>query len=69
MSENKEEYKEKFVCRDCGLVHETPLAPEDAKKDDWKLIVLSAAGIAAIILIWMWVFKWGVPLVKKLSES
>jgi hypothetical protein len=63
----EEEMKDRKVCEQCGLIHETPLAPGESKADDLKMIVLSAAGIGLIVLIWIWVFKWGVPLVKHLS--
>jgi hypothetical protein len=61
------ELKVRKVCEKCGVIHETPL-PEGAASDNWKMIALSAAGIGLIVLIWIWVFRWGVPLVKKLSE-
>lgn len=56
------------VCAKCGLVYEEELPPGAAAADDWKLIAMSAAGIGILALIWFWVFKWGVPLVKRLSE-
>jgi hypothetical protein len=66
--ETKPEFTEKRVCEKCGLVHEVPIPAEQAKADDWKMIVMSIAGIAMIAFIWVWVFKWGVPLVKHLSQ-
>jgi hypothetical protein len=64
-----EELKDRKVCEQCGLVHELPLSPDEAKSDDWKMIVLSVVGIGMIVLIWVWVFKWGVPLVKHLTSG
>jgi hypothetical protein len=63
----EEEAKIRKVCEQCGLVHEIPLSQDESKSDDWKMIALSVAGIGMIVLIWVWVFKWGVPLVKHLS--
>ena len=62
-----EETKIRKVCEQCGLTHEMPPSPEESRSDDWKIIVLSVFGIGLIVLIWVWVFKWGVPLVKHLS--
>ncbi|GEM_PF-1741572 len=67
MSEDKEEMKIRKVCGQCGLVHETAAEPGEAGADDWKMIALSIVGIGLIALIWVWVFRWGVPLVKSVS--
>lgn len=64
---SREEITIKKVCGQCGLIHELPDA-EDARSGDWKIIALSVFGIGLIVLIWIWVFRWGVPLVKKISE-
>ena len=69
MAEKKTEITDKKVCEKCGLIHETPVPAGEGRADEWKMIGLSAAGIAIIVLIWVWVFKWGVPLVKHLSGS
>lgn len=75
MGTEKEEEKQeeeravaRKVCAKCGLTHEEELPPDAGRGDDWKLIALSAGGIGLLALIWFWVFKWGVPLVKRLSE-
>ncbi|MFA6451228.1 MAG: hypothetical protein WCX65_17265 [bacterium] len=69
MPKNSEEIaKTRKVCEQCGLIHEIPLSQDESKADDWKMIALSVAGIGMIALIWVWVFRWGVPLVKRLSE-
>jgi hypothetical protein len=67
VAEENQQPTEKKVCEKCGLIHETPLPPGEGKGDEWKIAALSIAGIGMIALIWIWVFKWGVPLVKKLS--
>ena len=68
MAENNgEETKIRKVCEQCGLIHEVPVPSEEAGSDDWKIIVLSIVGIGIIVLIWILVFKLGVPLVKQLS--
>jgi hypothetical protein len=63
-----EEAKTRKVCVQCGTIHELPLSPDESRSDDWKMIMLSIVGIGMIVLIWVWVFKWGVPLVKHLSQ-
>ncbi len=68
MPKKEEEFKDRKVCEQCGLIHETPLSPDASKSDDWKMIGLSIAGIGLIVLIWIWVFKGGVPLVKHISR-
>lgn len=70
-AEEKQEEKKavaRKVCVKCGLAHEEELPPGAAERDDWKLIVMSAVGVGLLAFIWLWVFKWGVPLVKRLSE-
>jgi len=69
MASKDKEMVDRKVCEKCGLIHEIPAPAGEGRADEWKMIGLSAAGIAAIVLIWVWVFKWGVPLVKKLSGS
>ena len=64
-----EELKIRKVCEQCGLIHESPLSEDEAKADDWKIIALSVVGVGLIVLIWIFVFKWGVPLVKHLSAG
>ena len=56
------------VCRNCGLLHEESLPIEERGRDEWKMVALAAVGIVLIGLIWFFVFKWGVPLVKYLSN-
>ncbi|HOO56786.1 MAG TPA: hypothetical protein PLN69_08170 [bacterium] len=68
MSENKKaEFKERWVCEKCGLVHEQPAAPEKTRAEEIKVIVLSAVGVALIALIWVLVFLYGVPFVKQIG--
>ncbi len=66
MAERETMMIEKKVCEKCGLVHEIP-ADDASGGDDWKMIALSVVGIALIALIWIWVFRWGVPFVKSIS--
>ncbi|MEW6202303.1 MAG: hypothetical protein AB1546_10025 [bacterium] len=68
--EGSEETKEmvvRKVCRDCGLLHEE-FVPREGGRDEWKAVGLAAAGIVLIVLIWFFVFRWGVPLVKYISN-
>ena len=62
-----EKIKIRKVCEQCGLIHEEQITPEKAGADDWKIILMSIVGIGIIVLIWIWVFRWGVPLVKQIS--
>lgn len=68
MDKNENTLMEKKVCGKCGLIHETPIDPAESKADEWKVAALSVVGIVLLALIWIWVFKWGVPLVKQLSS-
>ena len=63
-----DENTEKKVCEKCGKVHETPLPEGSGRGDEWKIVGLSIAGIALLALVWIWVFRWGVPLVEKISQ-
>lgn len=38
------------------------------ENDEWLPTVLSACGIAFLVFAWIWVFRWGVPLVKSLHN-
>lgn len=69
MADKKEELSEKLVCKECGLIHEKQIPIEEARKDDLKIVGLSIMGIVMIAFIWVWVFKWGVPLVKHISGT
>jgi hypothetical protein len=55
------------VCRKCGLMHEVE-EPAPSAADEWKVVGLAAAGIVMLALVWFWVFKWGVPLVKYIKN-
>lgn len=55
------------VCEKCGLIHETELPHGAGAADNWKLVILSAVGIALLAFIWFFVFQWGVPLVKHIN--
>jgi len=68
MPEKENRITEKKVCEKCGLIHEVPVPADEARGDEWKIVGLSIAGIALLALIWIWVFRWGVPLVEKLSR-
>ncbi len=69
MAEDKKKVETaKSVCEQCGLIHETPISHEKEKSEDIKIAALSITGICLLILIWIWVFRWGVPLVKQLSS-
>lgn len=68
MENDENKLMEKKVCGKCGLVHEMPVNPDEGRGDEWKVAALSIVGIALLALIWIWVFKWGVPLVKHLSS-
>ncbi len=57
---------EAMVCEDCGTVHHLPAPPED-RGDELKLIALCAGGVLLIALLWVWIFKFGVPLVKSMT--
>lgn len=37
-------------------------------KEDKIISILAGIGIAFIIFVWIWVFKWGVPLVKAIHN-
>jgi hypothetical protein len=36
-------------------------------KEDKIITILCGLGIVFILFVWVWVFKWGVPLVKSLK--
>ncbi len=55
------------MCAECGKVHVKEELADSNKAEQWKLAALAAGGIIALLLIWVWVFKWGVPLVKHIQ--
>lgn len=63
----EKKYETKLVCAECGKTHIKEEAADSNKSDQWKLVALAAGGIFALLLIWVWVFKWGVPLVKHIQ--
>ncbi len=59
--------KIKMICSKCGLVHYLDIKKEE-KKEKWVMVILPIIGILLVVLVWIWVFKWGVPLVKKIHN-
>ena len=67
MAEKSREIVDRKICEKCGRIHDVPV-PDGKGGDEWKVFALCVAGIVLIALIWVWVFRWGVPLVKNLSS-
>ena len=67
MENSEKTYETKLVCSECGLVH-AKQEKDDSRGNQWKLVALAAGGIVFLLLIWIWVFKWGVPLVKHIQS-
>lgn len=57
-----------YVCKECGLIHEVREPADANSADQWKLAALAGGGIVLLLLLWVWVFKYGVPLVRHISS-
>ena len=68
MTQEDKDIITEYVCRECGRIHEVREPMDADSGDQWKLAALAGAGIVLLVLLWVWVFKWGVPLVKHISS-
>ena len=68
MADQDKDIVTEYVCEKCGLIHEVAEPADANAADQWKLAALAGAGIIALLLLWIWVFKWGVPLVKHITS-
>lgn len=68
MTGQDKETTTEYVCEKCGLIHEVKESEAASGADQWKLAAIAGGGIVALLLLWVWVFKYGVPLVKHISS-
>ena len=68
MEKTEQNNKIQMVCEKCGLIHEVENDAGENAGDQWKLIALAGGGIITLLLLWYWVFTWGVPLVKRIKN-
>ena len=64
VSQTPEKDTIQYVCEQCGRIHTVEQAEPENAADQWKLAALAAGGIVLLLILWFWVFKWGVPLVQ-----
>lgn len=68
MEKEEKKYIDEYVCEECGRVHTVESAEPENPADQWKLVGMAAAGICFLLILWVWVFKYGVPLVKHIKS-
>ncbi len=58
-----------YVCPRCGKKYQreehVPVDPAEQK----KLFLTIGGGVVFLLLVWVWVFQWGVPLVQQLTKE
>lgn len=58
-----------YVCPRCGKKFEREEQVTVDPKENVKLYGTIAFGIVFLLGVWIWVFNWGVPLVRSLTKD